>query len=366
VRKIGMRRATILRFYLLRLFLTTLGAALGLFALIMELVDLFSNLWRYLAQNAPMFSVLKVMALYLPTAVSNALPIALLFATAYTLASLYANNELTVIFCSGVSLSRFTAPLFAIALILCAGSFFFDDGIVLRTIKSKNELSHDLLNQRESMSNPDVTVISRNGAVVYRAQFYDDASQSLSAVTVIERDAKGEPTARTEATTAHWDGSRWAFGRVRRFEKAADGTWSDLSYGSWTSERLDEKPDAFRSQNRDLSELSASELGVYVASLKRAGLPFAGAQAERHKRYSFAFTPIVVVLLAGAAGGRFRKNVLLASLLTSLLAATMYYVAQMITMLLAKAGMLDPRIGAWAPLAVFIAAGLLMFRMART
>ena len=361
-----MRRATILRSYLLRIFLPALGAALGLFALILELVDLFANLWRYLAQEAPLLSVLKVMALYLPTALSNGLPIALLFAASFSLASLYANNELTVIFGSGVSLARFTAPLFAVALLLCAGSFFFDDSVVLRTVKSKNELSRSLLNQRSSMSNPDVTVISRDGAIVYRVQFYDDASQNLSGITVMERDEKGEPVARTEASTARWDGSRWVFGRVRRFEKAADGSWTDLSYGSWTSDRLDERPDAFRSQNRDLNEMSASELGIYVSFLRRAGLPYAGAQAERHKRYSFAFTPIVVVLLAGAAGGRFRKNVLLASLLTSLLAATMYYVAQMITMLLAKTGSIDPRVGAWAPLVVFVAAGVLLFRTSRT
>ncbi len=362
----GRAKTRILRGYLLRIFLPALGASLGLFALILELVDLFGNLWRYLAQEAPLLAVLKVMALYLPTAVSNGLPIALLFAASYSLASLYAGNELTVIFGSGVSLARFTAPLFAAALALCALSFFFDDGVVLRTVKSKNELSRQLLNQKSSLSNPDVTVIARDGAIVYRVQFYDDASMSLSGVTVIERDDKGEPAARTEAATARWDGSRWVFGRVRRFERALDGSWNDLSYGSWTSERLDERPDAFRSQNRDLNELSASELGVYVSFLRRAGLPFAAAQAERNKRYSFAFTPLVVVLLAGAAGGRFRKNVLLASLLTSLIAATLYYVAQMITMLLAKTGAIDPRLGAWAPLVVFIAAGVLLFRTART
>lgn len=197
-------------------------------------------------------------------------------------------------------------------------------------------------------------------------QFYDDASQNLSGITVVERDAQGEPMARTEAATAHWDGARWVFGRVRRFEKEADGSWTEFSFGSWTAERLDERPDAFRSQNRDLNEMSASELGVYVAFLRRAGLPYAGAQAERHKRYSFAFTPLIVVLLAGAAGGRFRKNVLLASLLTSLIAATMYYVAQMITMLLAKTGAIDPRIGAWAPFVVFFLAGALLFRTSRT
>ncbi len=361
-----MRRITTLRLYLIRVFLPSLGAALGLFALILELVDLFTNLWRYLAQEAPLLSVLKVIALYMPTALYNGLPIALLFASAFSLATLYADNELTVIFGSGISLQSFTAPLFVIALLLCAGSFFFDDGVVLTTIKSKNELSRQLLNQKESLSNPDVTVLSRNGAVVYRAQFYDDASKSLSGVTVVERDSAGEPAARTEAATARWDDKHWVFGRVRRFDRASDGSWTEQSFGTWTSDLLDEKPDAFRSQNRDLEELSSSELSVYVAFLKRAGLPFAGAVAERNKRFSFAFTPLVVVLLAGAAGGRFRKNVLLASLLTSLVAATMYYVAQMICMLLAKTGAIDPSLGAWAPLVVFLAAGVLLFRTART
>jgi lipopolysaccharide export system permease protein len=361
-----VQKAFILRMYLMRLFLPSLAASLGLFALILELVDLFGNLWRYLAQDASFLSILKVMALYLPSALYNSLPIALLFAMAYSLSALYASNELTVIFGSGVSLTSFTAPVFAVAALLCVGAFFFDDSVVLSTLKSKNELSRTLLKQSESMSNPDVTVISRDGAVVYRAQFYDDIGKTLSGVTVIERDASGEPSARTEAAMARWDGTRWALSTVRRFERAADGSWTELSFGNWSSELMDERPEAFQSLNRDLGELSSSELGVYVSFLRRAGLPFQGAMAERHKRFSFAFTPLIVVLLAGAASGRFRKNVLLASLLMSLVAATMYYVAQMITMLLAKTGAIDPKIGAWAPLIVFSAAGILFFRTART
>ena len=361
-----MRRAKTLRLYLLRLFLPAFGASLGLFALILELVDLFTNLWRYLAQEAPVAAVLKVMLLYLPTALYNGLPIALLFAASYSLATLYADNELTVIFGSGLSLRSFMMPLFAVAALLCAFSFFFNDEIVLSTIKQKNELSRKLLGQADSQSNPDVTVISRDGSVVYRAEFYDDASKTLSGVTVIERDKANEPDARTEAAIARWDGSRWVFGTVRRFERKGDGSWTELSFGSWTAPLLDEKPDAFRSQNRDLSELSASDLGAYVSFLRRAGLPFGSAMAERNKRFSFAFTPLIVVLLAGASGGRFRKNVLLASLLTSLVSATLYYVTQMVTMLMAKTGDLDPRVGAWAPLVIFVVLGVASFKNART
>ncbi|HUW41571.1 MAG TPA: LptF/LptG family permease [Rectinemataceae bacterium] len=361
-----MRRSTTMWLYLLRAFLPALGAALVLFSLILELVDIFGNLWRYLALGTALSSVLRVMLLYLPASLSNSLPIALLFAVALSLGSLYANNELTIVFGSGVSLARFMAPLFLIAALLCVAGFYFDDRVVLSTLREKNAYSSLLLKQKPSMNNADVAVISKEGRVVYRVDYYDDQAKVLSGVTVVERDAEGRPTERVEAATARWNDSQWVFGGVRRFDLRPDGSWGEESYGSWVEGDLNEAPDAFKSQNRDLVEMSVKELGTYVRFLKGAGLPYAAALAERHKRFSFAFTPVVVVLLAGAVGGRYRKNVLLMSLLASLLAATGYYVAQMISMLLAKNGVVDPRMGAWAPLAVFAAAGWLMFRRART
>ncbi|MGO8694188.1 MAG: LptF/LptG family permease [Rectinemataceae bacterium] len=361
-----MRRIATLRFYLLRSFFSALGAAIVLFALILELVDLFGSLWRYLALGVPLFSILHVMLLYLPASVSNSLPIALLFAAALSLGSLYANNELTIIFGSGVSLAQFLMPLFFVAGLLCLLSFFFDDRVVLKTLREKNEYSSLLLKQKPSLSNSDVTVISKEGRIVYRVDYYDDQAQVISGVTVVERDSEGRPTERVEAATARWEGGRWVFGGVRLFDLRSDGSWGEESFDSWEEPNLNEPPDAFKSQNRDLVEMSQRELGTYVEFLRNAGLPYAAALAERHKRFAFAFTPFIVVLLAGAVGGRYRKNVLLMSLLASLLAATGYYVAQMVSMLLGKTGVVDPRVGAWAPLAIFAAAGYLMFRHART
>ncbi len=361
-----MRRATILRVYLVRQFLPAFGAALVLFALILELVDLFTNLWRYLALDAPLLAVLKILLLYLPSSISNALPIALLFAVSFSLGSLYAGNELGVIFGSGISLAQFMAPLFFLSAILSLASFFFDDRVVLPTLREKNRLSRELLKQRVSLSNADLAVISRDGRVVYRAEYYDDSGPVLSGVTVMERDDRGAPTARIEAASARWEAGRWVFSRVRRFERLSSGSWTEQAFGSWVGEGLDEGPEAFRSQNRDLSELASSELKTYVAFLRKAGLPFAAALAEDHKRFSFAFTPMIVVLLAGSVGGRFRKNVLLACLLSSLLVATAFYVAQMISMLFAKTGVIDPRAGAWAPLFLFAVGGIFLFRTART
>lgn len=361
-----MERPRILRGYLLRGFVPVLAVAIAFFVLILELVDLFSNLWRYLALEVPLSGVVRVTALYAPTCLSFALPVALLFAVAYSLGSLYASNELIAVFGSGISLIRFVSPLLILAALLSVFSFFFDDRVALPSYREKARLSRELLGQNLSLSNADVAVISREGKIVYRVDFYDDASRSLSGLTVLERDERGRPVARTEANSARWTEGKWILSRVRRLERSADGDWKQTNFGTYSNPLYDEPPEAFRSQGKDARELSTKQLTEQVTFLKRAGLPYGASLAERDKRYAFAFTPLVVVLLSAAIGGRFKKNVLLMSLLTSLIVATGYYVLQMVTMLMAKTGVLPPAVGAWSPLFIYTFVAASFFRRART
>jgi len=355
-----------LRRYLLGLFLPFFLGAMAFFILIVELIDLFGTLWRYLSLEVPALSILKVLSLYLPTCISYALPVALLFSTAYTLGSLYARNELIAVFCSGTRLSSFVLPLIVAGALLSAFSFFFSDGVVLDSYRQKTQLSRKLLGQNVTRSNADVAVISADGRMVYKCTYYDDAGKSLSGLAIVERDAGGNPLSLVQADSARWDGAGWSMNRVKRFARMADGSWSETSYGSYRDPSFVEPPSTFRNQNLDVREMSVSELAAQVAFLRRAGLPYQGALAERHKRFSFSFTPLIVVLLSSAFGGRFRKNVLLMSLLSSLLLATGYYIFQMVTMLLARTGLLPPAIGAWSPLVVFALLSLWLFRRART
>ena len=63
---------------------------------------------------------------------------------------------------------------------------------------------------------------------------------------------------------------------------------------------------------------------------------------------------------------RFKKNILLMSLLTSLIISVLYYVAQMMAVLMAKLGLFTPLMGAWTAFILFQIAALWLFRMART
>lgn len=361
-----MRVFGILRRYLVSDLLPTFGMAMGFFVFILELVELFGNLWKYLSLNVPMGEVGMTLLLYAPTCVSWALPLSLLFAVSYTLGTLYARNELVAVFGTGTSLAGFTLPIVAIAAFLSVAGFFWSDRVALPTYSDKTSLTQKLLGQSQSLSNAEVTVLSEGGHIVWHAGWYDEQAKSLTDVSVIMRDAGGSPTERLEAAGARYQDGAWTFSSVRRFESDGKGGWTESDSGSYSDAKLVEAPAAFRNQNLDLGQLSVADLSARAAFQRAAGLPWTATEAERQRRMSFAFAPLVVALLSVSIGGRYRKNVLLMSLLVSLVIATAYYIFQMVTMLLAKTGVVDPAMGAWSPLLVFAAVSALLYRLART
>jgi lipopolysaccharide export system permease protein len=71
------------------------------------------------------------------------------------------------------------------------------------------------------------------------------------------------------------------------------------------------------------------------------------------------------MILSISMGGRFKKNILLMTLLTSLSSAVIFYVMEMVSMMLSKLGFIPPMAGAWFPVVVFIFVGFLLLRNAK-
>jgi lipopolysaccharide export system permease protein len=116
----------------------------------------------------------------------------------------------------------------------------------------------------------------------------------------------------------------------------------------------------------NVEELHFSDARLLVEDLKIAGLPYTNALADFHHRFSFSTVSFVVVALSISMGGRFRKNILLMSLLSSLVSAVVFYVMEMISMMMAKLGYIQPFVGAWFPVFVVIIAAFLLLRTAKT
>lgn len=350
---------------LVRSFIPVFLIATTFFVTILELMDLFQNITRYIDLETPLDAVLRVHLLYLPKSLHFALPMSLLFAVSFTLGTLYSNNELIAVFGSGVSLRQFVAPLIGIGLLMSAGAFFLEELLVIDTLREKNRLERELLNISQSLSNSNVTRLGAGSRIVYHADYYNDASTTLSGVIVVMRDENGELTQVISSRSAVWNGTGWEIrdGRVFSWDGAE---LTERSVASVTPPDLDLTPTAFKRRGRDIEEMRLAEAREWIESQRQAGLPYLEDLTKYHERFSFALTPFVVVFISSAIGGRFRKNILLMSLLISLSVSVVYYVTQMVTGLLAYSGYLSPIMGAWSGVLLFSLIGLVLFRFSRT
>jgi len=359
-----MNRVMILDKYLLRQFFPIFIVAISMFVFLLLLIDLFSNLVRYLSNEVPISIILKISVFFIPKCITFALPVSLLFAAAYTLGDLYAKNELTTVFSSGIPFSRFSISLLIVGIASSFLSFYLDDRIVIPTLKLKNELSRTALNQHVTASDSDIVIRTKNGRVIYAVDYFDYDRKILNGVRIVERDEEGLFVSQIRSPSAEWRETYWEFRNAVIYYYDEDDIVRVTPLIDDTS--YNEHPDTFRRHAVIVDELNARDAGLLVQDLRSAGLPYSSVQNNYYRRYSFAATSFIVMILSISMGGRFRKNILLMSLFTSLIVAVVYYVAEMLCMTLAGLNYIHPVIGAWFHVLIFIVIGLLLLRSAKT
>jgi len=357
----------LLRSSLVRSFLPAFLGGVLFFVLILELAELLPNIPRYVNSEASISQVSLVALYHAPKCVSYAIPISLLFAVSYTLGSLYARNELIAIFTSGVSIRWLMTPMLGIGLILSLLSFQFEDSVVIASTRLKNKKSQEILRQSVNRSNTNFTVLGRGGAVVYSVYYYNDQDQSLQNVTVVERDPQGRFLYKLVADRARYIQGAWTFERAQLYRWTEDGRFLKDEYRpSFRRAELNDPPEKFRKLGRGIDEMTVREAKEDLEQRKQSGYPSNADYAEYYRRFAFSLTPLIVMLISAYIGGRFKKNILIMSLVSSLIISVFYYVTQMVSMIFAKLGYLPPMVGAWIPSIVFLMIGGALSILAKT
>jgi len=352
---------------LLSSFVPVFTVAVAFFVLLLQLLDMFGSILRYLSHEVPLAEIGRIALLYVPKCVAYSLPIAFLFAVSYTLGQLYARGELAAILGSGISLYRLVAPFLLLGVALSAGSFFFEDGVVIPTFRLRNEAWSAAVRVVTSLSQSNVTVASPDQREVYQADYFNDAQKRLTGLTIVVRGPDFAIERRLDAAWAEWTDGRWVLHDCRVFTwEPAGRTLFDESRDALDDPAFDEPPETFRRLTRNVEEMSFREARDYVSLLRRAGFASEGAMTNLYRKLSFACTPLVVALIASSLGSAFRKNILLMSLLAALLISVLFYVGQMVAAILAKNGVIPPLAGAWIPFTLFLVLGAMLFRTART
>lgn len=354
----------ILQRYILKLFFPVLVVTLLFFILLLQLGDLFLNLAQYLQNHVHPLTLLRVMYLYIPKCISFAMPLSVLFAGSYTMGNMYIKNELTSVFASGMPLATLTAPLVLCGLLFSIGMFYFEDRILIKFQKQKTALVTMLLDPQQNLNSTDIVILSDSGKIVYCADYYDDMQKTLHNVLIVIRSESGTISTVVRGYSAQWQNDHW------EIEGKACYTFTDkreVIYHSNIDETLFcEPPETFQRNITTIDEMTIAQAKLFINNLKKMGLPYHEYLSQYYRRFSFPFTTFIVLFFSVSIGGRFKKNILLMSLLFSLALAVLYYVTEMMTMLFAKWEYISPLAGAFLPFFIFTLLSIAMLKHART
>ncbi len=387
--------------YMLKKFFGIFFVAMMFFVMILELVTLFANLWSYINRGVTMDQIAQLMLYYVPRCVWYSIPMSMLFATAYMLSDFYAKNELLAIFASGVSLFKFTLPLLIFSIFASVGLFFFEDRLVVKYQAKYDEMQAEVLHKKKSLNNEDVIVISDSGKIIYNVGFYDSEVERIYQTFVIFRNDDMTLDAIAYIDSASWvkdeapseennlendqtlsedenalvqsqdlskkenESGHWETGGST-FYYYEDGQYKTKRLPQEYRQLLTEGPSTFQSKNLSVTQVTAKEAKAYIEHLEKAGLPAAEAKAEYYKKFAFPFIVFIVVFLAIGLSGKTRKNVLLISLALSIAAVVVFYVTQMVTMLMASYGTIPAVMGEWFPVLLFTGFSILLLKFTKT
>ena len=345
-----------------------IGLATTLLAsLILMGVDLFANLDTYMNHGVAFPQALSLTSLYFPEAFLLALGPAFLFAVTYHLSMLHANNEIMSIMNSGVSFSKVIRPIIVLAVLLTAFHFGFNEKVAIPSSNRKEVLTEQITNNNSASNNNNIAMSEmQNGYMVY-ASVYSDKDQTLYDVSLLESTEDGKLIRRTDAYKAVYDNEKglWTFYDVYVYEPTKiDDSASDIKIkvlSVQTNEVLKLEPQLFRSGTNEISKMSLDLGKTYLNRMKGLNQEeYAKLSTEYYKRIFSCLSPLIMMIIACSMNYRFKKNVLFLSLIISICLIVVYYVVQIMTMMMANQGVIAPQLGTLIPFAVMLLVSFLM------
>jgi lipopolysaccharide export system permease protein len=141
---------------------------------------------QLVGKGLPWSVIGEVFALTLPFLVPMALPIAVLAGTLYALSQLAADNEITAMRATGVSVGRILRPLLAVGLVCAATNFLFLDQVVPQTNARLRTLIGDIARVKPTLQLEEQAVNPLRTGLFLRAGRIDRGGGRLRDVTIFD------------------------------------------------------------------------------------------------------------------------------------------------------------------------------------
>ena len=177
----------ILSRYILRQHLPPLGYALAALTCAMLVNQIAKQFGNFVGKGLPWSIVFEVFALSIPFIVAMTLPMAVLVAVLYTFSHFAADNEVTAMKASGISIGRLLLPVLGGATLVALIAFAWNDQLLPRSNHALRTLLVDIQRKKPTFQLKEQVINEVvAGQFFLRAARIDPANNTLSDVTIYD------------------------------------------------------------------------------------------------------------------------------------------------------------------------------------
>lgn len=350
--------------YILRSFLAPLFYCLFIFLFTYIIIDLFAHLDEMIKQRVGLELLFIYYLSYIPTIITQVMPIAILIATTYTLGGLARHNEITAMRAGGIGIWSILKPFLITGFLIFAFILILNDAVAPKTtqlyLKIKEEKIEKKKNEPASAKIIKNVALYGSGNKIIYARSYDPKNKILKDAIIQQHDRRQNITSKVIANEARWTGNGWTAFNVTIYKLDRNG---DIKEEPETKHRcsldIKEGPGEFQRQRYKTEILTITELRNYIRRLSgTSGILLKNLLVEAHSRFAYPFANVIAVLIGAAFCLKAKRSSRILGIGMGVLIGILFYGVFAVSTALGNGGILPPFISAWLANILFGSLGI--------
>lgn len=352
-----------LHLYLTRQVLASLLMTVAVFTFVLLLGNVLKEILTLLVNGqASLLLVLQAIGLLIPFVLVFALPMGMLTATLLTFGRFSADNELTAVRASGISLISLISPILILSVVLSGVCALVNLEIAPRSRVAYRTLLFRNVDRMEAM-------LTENSFIRFPPYtlYFDRMRQGeVRGVQLYQLDKGGTNVlSYTRAPSGHvtFDRTNRVLNLVLReawhVATEDDGERRPVFFGEWPVKlELSER----EQKQSPLSEMTLGQLRTERSKLQAAGVPTTPVDVQIHSQIAFSFACIGFTLIGIPLGIRAHRRETSAGIAMAVVLVLAYYSFLILGQSLDTRANLFPYLIVWIPNFLFQSLGLVLLR----
>jgi len=318
-----------------------------------ELADLI------IIKQVEIWAVLKLLFYRLPSLMVQTFPLAVLFATLYSLGRLVKDNEYTAFRLGGLSFQRVMVPFLFVALIMAGLTYFINEKISpWATHRSQNIIRQVVL--QETPPGVEENVFFRGpGDRFFYVGRVNTGAGTIEDIMVYELEGENKLPRLVTASSGRFYDDIWYLHEGLAIDFDEEGYPAFQVRFNQYEINVGQQIERFFGRQRTPQEMSRAELREEIQLFSRSGLNVNSLLVDYHIKLAIPLSAIIFVLVGVPLSINFGKGRGLAVVLSIVLIFG-YYVLLSLARSLGRNDILAPFLAAWLPNGAFLLVGLLL------